>query len=131
MNSIQFDSEKTKMVDMTLGSLPLTREDGEALENRLRSEMLEIKTTLRLQMGEMKSELRQEMAEMKSELRQEMAEMKSELRQEMGEMKSELRQEMIQPESRWMRYIHDQGWKMMGLQVATPGLMLSAFKFLH
>ncbi len=120
MNSIQFDSEKTKMVDMTLGSLPLTREDGEALENRLRSEMLEIKTTLRLQMGEMKSELRQEMAEMKSELRQ-----------EMGEMKSELRQEMIQPESRWMRYIHDQGWKMMGLQVATPGLMLSAFKFLR
>jgi hypothetical protein len=30
-----------------------------------------------------------------------------------------------------MRYIHDQGWKMMGFQVATTGLMLSAFKFLH
>ena len=72
--------------------------DGVALENRLRSEMLEIKTTLRL---------------------------------EMGEMKSELRQEMVQLESRLMRYIHDQGWKMMGFQVATTGLMLSAFKFLH
>ncbi len=89
--------------------LPMTRADGVALENRLRSEMLEIKTALRLEMGEMKSELRQEM----------------------GEMKSELRQEMIQLEGRLIRYIHDQGWKMMGFQVATTGLMLGAFKFLH
>ncbi len=97
------------MTVMIPDSVPMTRADGVALENRLRSEMLEIKTALRLEMGEMKSELRQEM----------------------GEMKSELRQEMIQLESRLMRYIHDQGWKMMGFQVATTGLMLSAFKFLH
>ena len=86
------------MTAMIPDTLPMTRADGVALENRLRSEMLEIKTTLRL---------------------------------EMGEMKSELRQEMVQLESRLMRYIHDQGWKMMGFQVATTGLMLSAFKFLH
>lgn len=86
------------MAAMIPDTLPMTRADGVALENRLRSEMLEIKTTLRL---------------------------------EMGEMKSELRQEMVQLESRLMRYIHDQGWKMMGFQVATTGLMLSAFKFLH
>ncbi len=98
-----------KMTVMIPDSVPMTRADGVALENRLRSEMLEIKTALRLEMGEMKSELRQEM----------------------GEMKSELRQEMIQLESRLMRYIHDQGWKMMGFQVATTGLMLSAFTFLH
>ncbi len=97
------------MTAMISGAQPMTRADGMALENRLRSEMLEIKTALRLEMGEMKSELRSEM----------------------GEMKSELRQEMTQLESRLMRYIHDQGWKMMGFQVATTGLMLSAFKFLH
>jgi hypothetical protein len=97
------------MAAMIPDTLPMTRADGVALENRLRSEMLEIKTTLRLEMGEMKSELRQEMAG----------------------VKIELRQEMVQLESRLMRYIHDQGWKMMGFQVATTGLMLSAFKFLH
>jgi ElaB/YqjD/DUF883 family membrane-anchored ribosome-binding protein len=120
MNDLEFEKESKKMTVMIPDSVPMTRADGVALENRLRSEMLEIKTALRLEMGEMKSELRQEMGEMKSELRQ-----------EMGEMKSELRQEMIQLESRLMRYIHDQGWKMMGFQVATTGLMLSAFKFLH
>jgi hypothetical protein len=109
MNDLEFEKESKKMTVMIPDSVPMTRADGVALENRLRSEMLEIKTALRLEMGEMKSELRQEM----------------------GEMKSELRQEMIQLESRLMRYIHDQGWKMMGFQVATTGLMLSAFKFLH
>ena len=97
------------MTAMIPDTQPMTRADGMALENRLRGEMLEIKTALRLEMGDMKSELRSEM----------------------GEMKSELRQEIAQLESRLTRYIHDQGWKMMGFQVATTGLMLSAFKFLH
>jgi ElaB/YqjD/DUF883 family membrane-anchored ribosome-binding protein len=90
-------------------ALLMTKADGTALENSLRAEMVE----------------------MKSGLRQEMTEMKSELRQEMTEMKSELRQEVAQMETRLMRYIHDHGWKMMGFQVATTGLMLTAFKYLH
>ena len=101
-------------------ALLMTKADGTALENSLRAEMVE-----------MKSGLRQEMTEMTSELRQEMIEMKSELRREMTEMKSELRQEVAQMETRLMRYIHDHGWKMMGFQVATTGLMLTAFKYLH
>lgn len=90
-------------------ALLMTKADGTALENSLRAEMVE----------------------MKSGLRQEMTEMKSELRREMTEMKSELRQEVAQMETRLMRYIHDHGWKMMGFQVATTGLMLTAFKYLH
>jgi hypothetical protein len=98
----------------------MTKADGIALDNSLRT-----------QMAEMKAELRQEMVEMRAELRQEMVEMKAELRQEMGEMKSGLRQEMGQLESRLMRHISDHGWKMMGFQVATTGLLLTAFKYLH
>lgn len=101
-------------------ALLMTKADGMALEN-----------TLRVEMVEMKSELHQEMSEMKSELREDMTEMKSELRQEMSEVKSELRHEMAQMETRLMRYINDHGWKMMGFQVATTGLMLTAFKYLH
>jgi ElaB/YqjD/DUF883 family membrane-anchored ribosome-binding protein len=87
----------------------MTKADGLALENNLRSEMIV----------------------MKSELRQEMAEMKTELRQEMADMKTELRQEISQLEVRLIRYVHDHGWKMLGFQVATTGLMLTAFKYLH
>ncbi len=101
-------------------ALLMTKADGMALENTLRAEMVE-----------MKSELHQEMSEMKSELPEEMSEMKSELRQELSEVKSELRHEMAQMETRLMRYINDHGWKMMGFQVATTGLMLTAFKYLH
>lgn len=75
--------------------------------------------------------LRTQMVEFKSGWHGEMIEFKSALRQEMGEIKSELRQEMGQLESRLMRYINDHGWKMMGLQVATMGLILTAFKYLH
>jgi hypothetical protein len=53
------------------------------------------------------------------------------LRTQMAEMKAELRQEMGQLESRLMRHISDHGWKMMGFQVATTGLLLTAFKYLH
>ena len=123
-------------------ALLMTKADGMALENTLRAEMVEMKSELHQEMSEMKSELREDMTEMKSELRQEMSEMKSELREEMSEMKSELRQElsevkselrhdMAQMETRLMRYINDHGWKMMGFQVATTGLMLTAFKYLH
>jgi ElaB/YqjD/DUF883 family membrane-anchored ribosome-binding protein len=75
--------------------------------------------------------LHTQMVEFKAELRREMGELKSELRQEMGELKSELRQEMGQLESCLMRHISDHGWKMMGFQVATMGLLLTAFKYLH
>jgi ElaB/YqjD/DUF883 family membrane-anchored ribosome-binding protein len=56
------------------------------------------------------------------------------LRSEMIVMKSELRQEISQLEIRLMRYIHDHGWKMLGVQAAFMGvmmtLMLAAFKWM-